>query len=464
MSSLLQAPRRGVPTLGWDLVYAVDIGHINARIAAAHPAPRRFSSSYGEEITVEGTLGAWQIVPGGSGHLVFLQIPILDGSMRHADRIQTFQGSVTVSFSLEYLEETDGHTLRIRHGAKNDEPAFQIERVDPGALCGLMARSLVESSLQSWLGEHDEAFTHVFATIQLEAMQTDGAHAWLKPTTISYAYADRPARGDGLLAILAMTNGRPAGHLGQQVMASAIADNQSAAMLISPHLLLDWLIRPALPLAYPGTKVEDFEFVGDFPMLQLKAPRALTIEHDDKLPAAPTLQSLTISFTGNQFVCVSETSVSDGTITEHRRVHSRQVLRMQTDAQGKRGIAFVQDGEAEVHAWTTVNPEAQAAANKAAEWVFTVGIVVSLMVTGPIAITVMAVAAVTSGLIKIAPVLAALAHEYLAKPYSQNVDLLALNAFQPFAWHGGADFALESVDLAESLRISGSPWPAGAPA
>ena len=92
-----------------------------------------------------------------------------------------------------------------------------------------------------------------------------------------------------------------------------------------------------------------------------------------------------------------------------------------------------------------------------------VGTVVAIMVGGPIAVTVMVLAVMTSGIIKIAPVLAALAHQYLSKPYVQNVDLLALNAFRPFAWHGGADFALESVDLAESLRISGSPWPSETP-
>ena len=74
MNAIQPAPRRGVPTMGWDLVYAVEIGHINTRIAARQEAPRRFHSAYGDNVTVQGALGPWKIVPGGSGHLVFLSL------------------------------------------------------------------------------------------------------------------------------------------------------------------------------------------------------------------------------------------------------------------------------------------------------------------------------------------------------------------------------------------------------
>ncbi|WP_176456869.1 TULIP family P47-like protein [Bordetella genomosp. 5] len=457
MSSLLQAPRRGVPTLGWDLVYAVEISHLNARIAAGQPAPRQFSSAYGEEISVEGTLGAWQIVPGGGADRIFLQIPILHASMRHADRIQTFYGSVTVSVSLAYVAEAEGHTLRIRSDRDDDKAAFHIERTDLGALCGLMGRSMVESSLHDWIATHAGAFRHALATIALDPPRTDAPHAWLKPTTISYAYADRPARGDGVLAILAMTNGRPGGHLKQQVMASVIADKQPAAMLISPHLLLDRLILPALALAYPGTQREDFEFVGDFPMLQLKAPRPLGVDQDDGLPAAPTLHSLTLSFTGNQFVCESETSLSDGVVTEHRRVLSRQVLRMQTDAEGRRRIAFVQEGEAEVHPWSTMHADAPSRTSPAPAWQPAMAGVVSLLVNGPVMLGGLALAALTGGLPPHAD--AEPADPSCGGPWGLPAEPLACDASRPFAWDGSASFALKSVDLAESLRFSGTPWP-----
>ncbi|MFJ1298700.1 TULIP family P47-like protein [Pseudomonadota bacterium AL_CKDN230030165-1A_HGKHYDSX7] len=457
MTSLLQAPRRGVSTLGWDLVYAVEIGPLNARIAASHPLPRRFASAYGEEIAVEGTLGTWQIVPGGSGHRVFLQIPILNASMRHADRLQTFQGSVTVSFDMEYLRRADGHALRLRHGGTGRAPSFRIESTELGALCGLMGRSMVESSLQEWLATHEEAFEQVFAIIETETRQAGQAHAWLRPTTISYAYTDRPTRGDGVLALLAMTNGRPGNLLAQRVMASVIADKQPAAMLISAHLLLDCLIRPALALAFPGTEADQFEFVGEFPMLQLKTPCALQFDHDTKLPDAPLLQSLTISLSGSQLVCESESSVSDGTTTEHQRILSRQVLRSQRDTDGGHRIAFAQDGDAEVHRWSTVSPTLQA---RNAGWLPAVDTVVELLARAPAILTDLAMAALTCEATPSATLVGAMA----APGPARQADLLAREVCQPFAWHEAMAFSLKSVDLVESLRFSGSPWPEPTPA
>lgn len=464
-----------VPTLGWDLVYAVRIGPINAQIAAANVSPPKFSGSIGS-LSVNGQFGPWQIATGGAGAMVMLELPIASGTFADgATPPVSFSGAVTVSVMLEFRDQESGRALQIQQvtsapgetkGAAETTPSqlFTIQNLtltpaSGAASVDIVTQAAVQAVLQEWLTNNSQCFQHVLAVVNMGDVDPARPYSWLQPTSTAYAYVDDLTQQDGVLAILGMTNQRSPAGLDQQVSPEAVAAGRDAAVLISPYLLLDWVIRPALPSAFPGTAATDYTLSTEQPILSLGAPCQLTPFTSGGDTYTPTLQSLSVNFEGNQLQCSTETSTPVGFgVIAWTSTQATQGVQLTTTPAGQPTLAFYDLAQPVTNTWTATDPSTQRTDDDIADALALAGMVLSMMTGGMAGFIIMVTATLLSGLIQNLPTLAA---AFISQT-SPSVDLLAVNATSPITWSGGTRFALTNVDLVESLRLSGTPWPAAA--
>lgn len=464
------------PTLGWDLVYAVRIPDVNTRIAEQNVSPPSFSATFGA-IPVTGRFGTWSIAQGGADYLVYLTLPIESGTLSQpgAQPI-AFTGKATVAVELCYLPGTAGNAaaptqaLQIKQPAGTGATAVGAQAQAGGAQSELFAiqsltlstdpdmvvNAFVKAALQQWLYDNSGVFNHVFAVVSLQQAVAGTPYAWLRPTALSYAYADAAAPKDCFLAVLAMTQGRSSANLAEQVTAAAVPAGSDAALLISPYLLLDCIIRNALPSAFAGTTASDFQLATDRPALVLANACQLAPVTIDGSSYTPTLQSFSVEFDANQLVCSSQTSipVSDG-VTAFTSTASVQGLSVTTNAAGQQTLTFVDLSPPQENHWTTTDPAVDQQDQDIGTAIAVGGFVLALFTGGIAGVIIALTSTLLSGLIANLPTLEA----GWDTEEAPSLDLLAINATAPVAWTGGTAFAVDTVDLAESLRLSGTPWP-----
>lgn len=450
------------PTDGWDLVYAVRLPQVNARIAEQNASPKAFSAAVGTA-TVSGSFSTWRIVPGGAGYLVYLSIPV-DGTVASpGSAALPFAGTIKVSVELNYLPASAGassqQALQIQQpsaGGTGSSPLFAITEVDFGTGFDTVAQVFIQTALQEWLTANPGVFNHVFAVVNLSAVTAEAPYAWLKPTTLSYAYADAAADSDCLLAILAMTQQRSAAGLAQEVDAGVIPDGADAALLISSYLLLNDIILNALPVTFPGTTTADYTLPTTSPTLTLANPCQLSSIEYQGSSYQPMLQSFSVEFQGTQIVCQSQTSISvhDG-VTAHTSVNAVQGLTLTTNGAGQPTLTFTEIGQPQIQHWTTTDPSTDSTDEAIGLGLTIAGIFASVFTGGLAGVFIAVTAVLIGGIVENLPELIA----DWTPDTAPSLDLMATNITGPFVWTGGAAFSVAAAVLADSVVLSGTPWP-----
>ncbi len=448
------------PTNGWDLVYAVRIAQVNAQIVAEKRSPVAFSQQAGP-VTVEGTFGSWQIVTGGSGYIVYLEFPVTGAVTESGKPALPFAGKVKLQVQLNYLPvspvETAQQALQIAQSpALAGESLVLIEALTLSQDPGFIADGFIRTAFQLWLSENIGVLNRIFAVVDMTQVTAEAPYAWLKPTCLSYAYVDGPQAGEGLLAILAMTQGHSADNLPQQVAATVVPDGADAALLISSSLLLDCIIRNALPITFPGTTTADYTLATNSPTLSLGQSRQLTSITYEGTTYEPVLDSFSVEFTGSQIVCKSQSSIPAGDgVTCYTSVLATQGLTLVTNAQGQSTLAFTEIGSPQISHWTTTDPGTDQT-DEAIGYGLMVASALAAIFTGGIAgIFVIAAGVVVGGVMANLPELIS----DWTPDTAPSLDLMAVDITSPFTWTGGTAFAAASADLAENMRLSGTPWP-----
>lgn len=440
-----------VSTLGWDLVYAVSTRVLNARLAATMTPAVMSTELDGDRIV--GTLTRWTVVQGGSGPRLNLQVQIADGVLTEECVPTAFSGAVLVEVTLSYFFRENARALAVDIAGESGEP-FIVHRSHFDQPLTRLQRATLETAIEIWLQAHPEFFEQALALIDISPMESEVAHSWLRPTLVNYAYCDRNEDGDGILAVLAMTNDRPHPLHDGQVCATAIPPGLDAAFLISPHLLLDWIIRPALASLYPIGNPAALALEDNPPRLVL--PAAIDIpaveENGQSYPAR--LTQLSVVFSGNALRCESEVRVEKEALFDYTHVRSRHQLVVEHDAAGKPHILFVEAVPPVVTQSSEMKASFIRKTSNIANTVLLVGTALAFLITGPIGATIMLLSVTTFGIFKALPAL----EYYLDRTEPHPVDLLSLNATSVFAWAGGGTFTLESVSLVESLRLEGNLW------
>lgn len=437
------------PTLGWDLVYAVESGALNEQLAKTM-TPLQVEGAL-DTMSLTADAIKWSIVPGGSGPVLYIQLDLANGMLKDDAQLLPFSANIVVDVQLSSF--TQGERLDFKVIMASEAP-FTVQSSVITPAISLLHQSFIETAVQRWLRANPKYFSQVLAQIDMTPMESQLAHSWLRPTLVSYAWTDRPGKGDGVLALLAMTNGRDKPVHDNQVCATAIPEGDHAAILISPHLLLDWIIRPAMGAAYKLADLDALKLEDAPPVLRLSEPQQIPPVTDNGKNYPATLNTLSIAFTGNELQCASEVCVDKGELSEYTAVRSRHKLAVEPDAEGKPSVCFVEIVPPEMEQSTEMKESFIREARNKATATLLIGSALAFMIGGPIAVTIMLVSATTSGIFAATPAIA----YYLDKTEPHPVDLLCLNATRAFNWHGGEQFFLRSVSLVESFCLSGSPW------
>jgi hypothetical protein len=217
-----------------------------------------------------------------------MAVPIPSGTLTWNETDYPFAQCVaTIEVGLEFVPRTPGaaaagkQELRVRSGGAAMEAGAKPVVVDqlsfpeghePNPIVPPFLRDLLEL----WFAEHIGEFNHVFSVVSLGDRADEDALQWVKPTAVGYAYVQPGPTApdeDCILAVLAMTEGRSAVPLPQQVSPFAILPGARAGFVIGGGRYLDRVMRPALAGLFQGATVDDFEVRG----LTLTNTRNLTM-------------------------------------------------------------------------------------------------------------------------------------------------------------------------------------------
>jgi len=256
-------------TYGWDVVYATTIEQVNHSLAA-HADQLLPSFSHTEaEYSLSGEFGTWQIVPGGSGKLLHLEITVNSGTLTLGTANTDLAGiSAVFEIALQLIPSgTSERLLRFnfrgvgqKTGGDPDQglvtPTGSI--TDPDGKLGFVQKALFPAGIAQSLVAQASAISQVFATIDLVP---PGADSWLAPVQADYCYAQPEDPASGYLVILTLTSDRDSSQLQRRFDPQILAGGGNAGIGISADLFLQHVIEPALPSVYGhGTGAGSFAF------------------------------------------------------------------------------------------------------------------------------------------------------------------------------------------------------------
>jgi hypothetical protein len=270
-------------TYGWDTVFVINTSRVNAALAAhKNELLMEFDGSLGadEAISAAGKFQAWEVVQGGSGQILYLNLPILEGVLKVGEGLVTsameeviahevsLAGiSVVMSIQLKILprsgspEGSDYQDLKFdieQVGTGNPGPGLitPVTVVDPEGRLSQTDRAFLLAVLAEFLVANSAKVAFVFASVNLVP---PSSNSWLAPAKTDYAYLDKIGYGS-YLAVLSVTEERDISQLPRMIDSGAIAQGKASSFLISGGMFLKHVIQPYLPAAYhtvPGSFVFD---------------------------------------------------------------------------------------------------------------------------------------------------------------------------------------------------------------
>jgi len=272
-----------IATFGWDTAFAVGFTSLNGAIKLAGSSPAAFAGCFtdlqGVKHEVVASFGAWQL-SGGSGDLVHLELPLLNGQVTVAEgQPRPFTGAAIIEVKLSY---------RARPGSPKvldlmvaPEPHAEVISVDLG---DASLDVPVQTALAEWLQTHLSSFSQVFTTVTLDRTSTQPAFQWLQPTATGYAvYSDgREDPANAVFGILAMTEQRAATNV-PEIDPDIIPTAGATGLLIAQQRLVDKIIMPNLQLLFRGATPADFSLADDGLTIVNKSvltPQNLVLEDD----------------------------------------------------------------------------------------------------------------------------------------------------------------------------------------
>lgn len=264
-------------TNGWDTAFVLRASEVNKAIKRAGATPKEFRYQAGDDsFTVKGTFGDWTIAPGGSGKLINLSVPATDllfevsekqpdGSLKNKPLAPVKELTALVQVELDFFERESASDrpkeadLKVKTNA--DKPVSLLDLQSPDA--DTLEKAISREAFEGFFNQNPEIFNGILTTINLDEVSSDAAFAWMKPSSVSYAYVEKiDANGaylpdSGLLGVLCMTQGRSFEGLNAQISAEAVPDGQTSAFLIGKRLFLEQLLLPgvyqAFGFSYPST-------------------------------------------------------------------------------------------------------------------------------------------------------------------------------------------------------------------
>lgn len=268
-----------VTTNGWDTMSICRISALNKRIKEkkTYPSDIRVSESQtiGQlqiDVELDGTFGAWQIVPGGDGKNIRLRLPLENGDYKGLGAsFQLKDIAVEIYVTLNYLPQPDAE--RIKDGNYelyvNTNPLASTTPIaavtnldDPSGILDDFNKSILKDLFSKWLNkaENLKSFNTLFSTVIINNMgEKSEEFQWLRATSIGYAYTDGPTEDSSIFGVLCMTKERSSVGLPNQLPAVRLENENNAVFLINRVIFVKYQLLPALPMVFEESEEATFE-------------------------------------------------------------------------------------------------------------------------------------------------------------------------------------------------------------
>jgi hypothetical protein len=261
------------PSLGgWDTISSVSMAKVNQSLATSSAKlPAQFES-HSAGASVNGTLGPWQIVTGGSGEYLYLGLPITGGtlSIDGLGNVDLSGLQAIMELSLRLVPSADGSLqnlcFSLQTAAPPGSPAAPglvtgVTVVDPTDRLGVAQKAVLLAEMAQFLVANASTVAYVFASINAVPPQTGG---WLTPKQSVYYYTEtQGALGPiGYLSILSVVDDRDVSQLLPVVPPRLLTSTPTMTFAIAAHLFLGTQVAPRLPAAL-GSSAAASNFVLD---------------------------------------------------------------------------------------------------------------------------------------------------------------------------------------------------------
>jgi Clostridium P-47 protein len=306
-------------TMGWDTVDAIRLPVVNASLSKNELYPKTFDETLQAGWNANGKFGPWQMVPGGSGAIVFMKMPITEGHMTFTGQpnLDFANGSVTVQIKLKYLPQPRGQEIMPTTEKENgtpqylqsddmarsvDDPAVVIQNVDYGSVTpNDVQDALFKAAIAKWFNNNLDKFTYIFTTVNINALAAKEQFQWLKPTYTSYAYFNGADDESSYFGVLNMTSNDSPEGLTNQLPPSAIPSGCNASLLVSNEKFLRNMVLPGLPKAFPNATQSNFKITGNGTLIEKTDDNIkMDVIRHAGLNYTPYLEKFTLQIIGDE--------------------------------------------------------------------------------------------------------------------------------------------------------------------
>ncbi|MEV0392375.1 TULIP family P47-like protein [Polymorphospora rubra] len=455
----------------WDTCYAIRLSDANRVIEREAKWPATFQQVINEKKNygLHGDFGVWQMSRGGSGEIVYLKVRITSGVVTYyTDDFSLDDATAYVAVKLRYLPQgsaraaenpavsTDNLRVNTLSSTDDDPPASVRSLVlswDPDE----DEMALMLGALNQWFNNHLEAFTHVFASVDLNAKAADDQFQWLSPTSHGYAYQNGTDDESSYFGVLCMTQNNPDTNLNWSLPSGAIPAGSRAGFTISLARFLSNVVKPGLPKSFEDATDSSFRLndsqnvIENVGKLKMKAVRVGAIDY------TPYVNSFVLQVVGEeiQIRTLAKVDISPG-IRAVIDTTTYQKLIVVDKPDGTQTLDYEQSRDPYV--FHTIETDIGI---EIMQWIIVLAAAVASAVAGEVIekvsqkIAACIVIAIVAGLIEltiklIEDVIGGKAAESLPP-----LDLLAQNATAPITWPRTSGFQLDQARLIGSFQLGG---------
>jgi hypothetical protein len=256
-------------TYGYDYSFALSIDEVNT-ILTNNLKGTNIELKYtgvdaqsGSTISLDATVGPWQIIEGGQNQLLRFSMPFLSGSMTIDGPLSSNYNladvTVLIEVSLGWLgsstsQETSGSgtaTQLIFSPTQADNPdeagyVAVVNILDPEHRLDTVGTGLLRSYTHDILYENREKVNYVFANV---FPKPNNVSSWLNPYKWIYYYSSGASYNT--LCFLCMLSDKP-WPTAPAFDSSALTTNNNATILIAQEAFFKHVVLPAVNSTFPG--------------------------------------------------------------------------------------------------------------------------------------------------------------------------------------------------------------------
>lgn len=258
---------------GYDYAFALSVTVVN-EILKANLSGKNIPVKYhtvdansGTTVNVDLSLAPWKIVPGGSGTLINVELPVKQGFLSISGGVLPSNSydlkgiSVVVQIELKWLGA--GDQQQASGGAKANRLAFSptgpkksthgnvaaVTVLDPHKRLDTIGKGILSATLVQGLADNKSNLQYVFASVDPTPAKLA---SWLNPVKWQYYYVHTDA-GASALCFLAMLSDKP--FPPQPTFDAQNLDaHDNALLLVAQDMLFKNVILPAIEKSFPNAK------------------------------------------------------------------------------------------------------------------------------------------------------------------------------------------------------------------